>query len=651
MLKKILKWSATTIAALIAIAVVALAVNGLPRPGAISADGVPRMPWKPAIQSFQAVRQIMTNVSFQAWRPAKPGILVRAFDGMKPQLHRIENAGGDLSVVTSTEESPGQVHMNPDPERNYIVFGMDVGGSEFYQLYRLDLADGAIHPLTDGDSRNLAGEFDRAGGLLAYTSTRRNGEDSDIYLIDPEHPESDRLLTEVEGSWYPGDWSPDGGRFLVGHYISINETSIHLLDIETGVMEPLFPDETEPAAYSDALWSLDGRAVYFVSDRGSEFRTLRRVDLESGEVEHLTADIRWDVEEIDISPDGRHLALVINEDGVTSLRIMELETGVVRPVEGISDGLVNSVQFHQLRNEVAWTHRTPSGLSVPCSYDIESDSVKVWTEATPSEFPSPRLVHFPTFDSVEGEPRMISAFLAPPEEQFPPPWPVLISIHGGPESQATPILSPMFNILREHGIAILVPNVRGSSGYGKSFLKLDNGYLREDSVKDIGALLDWIETEPDLEQERVGLFGGSYGGYMVLASAVHFSERLRCAINFFGISNFVTFLENTEDYRRDLRRAEYGDERDPEMRSFLESISPLNQAEKIGIPLLVYSGLNDPRVPVSESRRIAEIVRQQGGEVWYIEAANEGHSLAKPMNLMYVGSAALAFNERHLLGE
>jgi dipeptidyl aminopeptidase/acylaminoacyl peptidase len=269
----------------------------------------------------------------------------------------------------------------------------------------------------------------------------------------------------------------------------------------------------------------------------------------------------------------------------------------------------------------------------------------------PSAFPPARLVHFPTFDTVEGEPRELSAFLLAPSESIAPPWPVWVEIHGGPESQATPVLSPMHDLLRERGIAVVAPNVRGSSGYGKTFLTLDNGYLREDSVRDIGALLDWIAAQPDLDADRVAVYGGSYGGYMVLAAAVHYSDRLRCALEFFGISNFVAFLENTQDYRRDLRRAEYGDERDPEMRRFLESISPLNHADKIRLPLFVYGGLNDPRVPVSESRRIVETVRAGGGEVWYVEAANEGHSLAKPMNLMYVGSAAVAFTERFLLDD
>jgi dipeptidyl aminopeptidase/acylaminoacyl peptidase len=573
---------------------------------------------------------------------------VRGYD---PQLHRLKAPGGTLEPITDLDEGPGQIRVNPDPERNYIVFGMDVGGSEFYQLYRLDLSDGTRHPLTDGESRNLAGRFDPSGEWLAYTSTRRNGEDTDIYVIDPTRPEGDRMVWESEGSWYPGEWSPSGDRLIVGHYVSINESSLHLLDVETGVMEELFPGTQGKVAYGAAAWSPDGGSIYFVSDRDSEFRTLRHLDLSSGDVTHVTADVSWDVVDIDLSPDGRHLAIVFNEDGMNTLRIRDVETGTTRAVEGLPDGLVGGVEFHPDRNELAWTHAAPSGIAFPCSYDPDTDTVSVWNEITPSDFPPARIVHYPTFDTVDGEPRKISAFLFAPPEGIDPPWPVWIEIHGGPESQASPILSPMHDILRQRGIAVVAPNVRGSAGYGKTFLTLDNGYLREDSVKDIGALLDWIEAEPDLDAGRVTVFGGSYGGYMVLAAAVHYSDRLRCAIEFFGISNFVTFLENTEDYRRDLRRAEYGDERDPEMRRFLESISPLNHAEEIRVPLFVYGGRNDPRVPVSESRQIVETVRAGGGEVWFVEAANEGHGLSRPMNLMYVGSAALEFAERHLLDD
>jgi dipeptidyl aminopeptidase/acylaminoacyl peptidase len=289
------------------------------------------------------------------------------------------------------------------------------------------------------------------------------------------------------------------------------------------------------------------------------------------------------------------------------------------------------------------------------SHEIDHGQLTRWTDGGSSDserdkLPPSKLIRYPTFDSVNGNPRLISACLMEPPTQFTGPRPVLIDIHGGPESQAGPIVQPHHRLFRKRGITVLLPNVRGSAGYGKTFLDLDNTYRREDAVKDIGALLDWIKTQPTLDSTRIGVIGASYGGYMALATAVRYGNQLKCAVDMMGISNFVTFLKNTEDYRRDLRRTEYGDEREPRMREFLESISPSNHVDKITTPLLIYQGKNDPRVPVNESRQIVEKIRARGGQVWYIEAANEGHSLSKPLNVLYVGAAVVTFLEKYLLG-
>jgi dipeptidyl aminopeptidase/acylaminoacyl peptidase len=235
-----------------------------------------------------------------------------------------------------------------------------------------------------------------------------------------------------------------------------------------------------------------------------------------------------------------------------------------------------------------------------------------------------------------------------PGPRFKPPYPVLISIHGGPEGQARPFLSASY-VTNEMGVASVQPNVRGSSGYGKTYLKLDNAMLREDSVKDIGALLDWIAQQPDLDAKRVAVTGGSYGGYMSLATMTHYSDRLKCGIDVVGISNWVTFLKNTQGYRQDLRRVEYGDERDPKMRDFLETISPLNNAAKIKVPVLVVQGKNDPRVPVTESEQMVKKIRDGGGTVWYVMATDEGHGFQKKQNRDYEQWARIVFLQQFLL--
>jgi dipeptidyl aminopeptidase/acylaminoacyl peptidase len=283
--------------------------------------------------------------------------------------------------------------------------------------------------------------------------------------------------------------------------------------------------------------------------------------------------------------------------------------------------------------------------------DTETGGVVRWTESelgglVADTLSEPSLVKWKSFDGLE-----ISGFLYQPSAaKFAGPRPVIINIHGGPEGQSLPVFIGRNNyFLNELGVAILFPNVRGSTGFGKTFVALDNGAKREDSVRDIGALLDWIRTQPDLDASRIMVTGGSYGGYMTFACAVHYSDRLRCALSVVGISNFITFLNNTESYRRDLRRVEYGDERDPAMRAVFEQISPLNQAAKITIPMFIVQGANDPRVPRTEAVQMVERIRANGGPVWYLEAKDEGHGFRKKTNSDFQFYATVMFIRQHLL--
>ena len=280
------------------------------------------------------------------------------------------------------------------------------------------------------------------------------------------------------------------------------------------------------------------------------------------------------------------------------------------------------------RHLTRWTHSEVGGL--------DTDT---FVEPTP--------ITYPSFDHIKGKAREIPAFIYRPHTKGR--HPVIITIHGGPESQFSPRFSSAYQLwIKALDAAIIAPNVRGSSGYGNTYVNLDNGFKREDSVRDIGALLNWIKTQPDLDADRVAVLGGSYGGYMVLASSVLYSDRLRAAVDIVGISNFVTFLKNTKDYRRDLRRAEYGDERDPEMNTFLQRISPSNHVDKITIPMLVIQGENDPRVPVSEAVQIVKALRQANRPVWYMNALNEGHGYRKKENRDLSRQVITLFLQEHL---
>lgn len=375
--------------------------------------------------------------------------------------------------------------------------------------------------------------------------------------------------------------------------------------------------------------------------------------------EMITADIPWDVNNAEISNDRRRIAFAVNENGRSRLYLLDTDNRAYRTVDNIPTGLVFGLAFSPDDQYLAMTlntAKTPSDTFVLAlgKGSLDYGELVRWTTSEvggldTSTFQTPELIGYPTFDKVDGVPRQIPAWVYKPRGAGP--FPVVVSIHGGPEGQSRPGFSSTYQMwVDKLGVAVVIPNVRGSSGYGKTYLSLDNGMRREDSVRDIGALLDWIATQDDLDQGRVAVFGGSYGGYMVLASAVHFSDRLKAAVDIVGISNFVTFLENTQDYRRDLRRVEYGDERVPEMRAHLEKISPLNNVQKIAIPMLIVQGENDPRVPVSESRQVVAALRNQGQTVWFMNALNEGHGYSKKENRDVYQQATVLFLQQHLTG-
>lgn len=651
--KKILKRGAIAIFLVLLAGFLFLAFYGVPRPPAISTQGVPRVPWKPLFESVSVLKQVSAWTYFGAWYPSERRMLIYASSRMTPQLHVLSEPGGQLDKLMFFRNIPQEIRFNPDANKGYFVLSMDVDGDEHYQLYRFNLSDSTYHLLTDGSSTNEPGYFNQQGDSFAYISSQYLGRETDIHIIDPAHPESEKIVYQAKRDFRVGRWSPAGNQILVSELISTEESRLNILDIETGEMKDLFPNETSKVTYGSADWSKDGKSIYFISDKDSEFLTLRCVDLSTGDVRPLTAHIPWDIEDCIISPEGNYLALKINEDGFSTLYVLDIQTQKTWKVDNLPLGMVMDIAFHPQRNEIGFTHICSSeGIGGVYSYDVNSSKLSRWMykgSENADRLPPARVIHYPTFDNVNGKPRMIPAFVFDAAADFKGPRPVSILLHGGPKDQFRPINGPHIDYMRKEGITVIAPNFRGSSGYGKTFLGLDDGYLREGCVKDIGALLDWISTQPDLDARRVAVMGGSYGGYIALASLVHYSDRLRCGVDMFGISNFVTWLETIEDYGQDWLRTEFGDERDPEVRTFLESISPVNHAHKIKAPLLIFQGKNDRHIPVSESRQIVEEVRRQGGEVWYIEAANEGHGLMNPGNSLYVAAATFAFLRNHLL--
>lgn len=613
-------------------------------------ENVPDVPaeLQERLQRYQNTR----SAGFAGWLK-DGGVLIGTRFGETVQAHRVDAPMGMREQLTFHREPINSIAAAPTTGANGFVFGKDVGGSEFWQLFYYDLDRREERMLSDGKSRNESPVWSRDGQRIAYSTTRRNGRDTDVHVVDLKGVS--RPAVEREGAWYPLDFSPDGQRLLVSQYISINETRPHVVDLNTGAMTALHTGK-QPVSYGAMVFSPDGKGIYFTADENSEFQELRFRELSGSKSRSLTSHIPWDVTNIRLAEDGRHLAYVTNEDGISRVHVLQLPDHKEVSLPELPVGVVQGGDFSPDGRSLAVTINAATSPGDVYVIDLATRKLTRWTRSEvggldASNFVEPQLIRYPTFDRVNGKPRTIPAFYYRPRNAAPgKPVPVVISIHGGPEAQAFPSFGALTQFLvNELNVAVLVPNVRGSAGYGRSYLLLDNAEKREDSVKDIGALLDWVAQQPELDAKRVGVQGGSYGGYMVLASLVHFGDRLRAGVNIVGISNFISFLNNTESYRRDLRRAEYGDERNPKMRAVLERISPLNNVEKIRSPLFVAQGANDPRVPLSESDQIVSAVRKNGGDVWYLIFKDEGHGFAKKSNADFFNSAAMLFWQQHLL--
>ena len=621
--------------------------------GNLSVENIPALPADLVgrVDQYQNVR----SAGVADWDRDGKGLFISTRFADVPQIHHVAGPGADRRQLTFFKEPLASVATCPDKKQNGFIYSRDQGGDENYQIYFLNLADGSSRLLTDGKSRNQFMGWNKAGTQLAYMSNQRSAADLDLFVVDfaSKGAKPTALLELKGGGWRVAAWSDDARQMVLQNYKSVNESELFRLDVASRKLEPLHKTTT-PVAYSDLTFSADGQSLFLVSDEGSEFQTLRHLDLASGQLVPLSGQIPWDVAGTARSKDGSKLVFGTNEGGYSRLYVMDTKTRAYKPVPGLPKGLVAGFKLNDDGHRLALT--MASGTSSADAYvlDLSSNNLTRWTTSeigglNPATFPEPELIQYPTFDQVNGQPRLIPAFVYRPRNATGK-TPVLLSIHGGPEGQSFPAFSPLNALLaNELGITVLVPNVRGSSGYGKTYVALDNGPKREESVQDIGALLDWIAKQPTLDAGRVAVMGGSYGGYMSLATMTNYNARLRCGIDLFGISNFATFLKNTSSYRADLRRAEYGDERDPAMLAVFEKISPINKIKNITKPMLVYQGKNDPRVPLTESEQMVAGLKKQGTPVWYIMAKDEGHSLAKKANRDYTNTAIILFLQQYLL--
>lgn len=618
----------------------------VPPPAALVVDGIPAIPQ--SLREASAPYMEFRTANFLGWNPQSRGMLIATRFGNTAQIHEVAAPGADRRQLTFEIDPVTQASYSR-ARGDVLLLSKDIGGGEFFQLYRL--SDGRLQLLTDGKSRNTGATWSKDGRLIGYVSTRRNGTDADLYLMDPRNATSDRMVAQVSGGgWGFADFAADSASALVLNYISINESEVHELDVGTGKLRLLTPKGKDKIFYGDAEYGPDD-TIYVTSDEGSDFQRLTVLDPHTGQSRPLNPESIWDVEEFDVAEDGAFIAYTTNEAGISRLKLLDPKTRRIIGAPELPTGTVSALEVAPW-GAIGFTLSSAKSPADAYSLDRKTLAVSRWTQSETGGLDAswnsePALISVKSFDGLE-----VSGFLYRPDAaKFPGKRPLIVNIHGGPESQARPGFLGRNNFLiNELGIAIFYPNVRGSTGYGKRFVAADNGPRREDSVKDIGAFLDTLAKDPLLDARRFAVTGGSYGGYMTLASAIHYGgSKLRSAIEIVGISDFVTFLTNTQDYRRDLRRAEYGDERDPKMRAAFDRISPLRRASSIKIPLMVVTGANDPRVPASEAEQIVAAVRSNGGTAWHLLGTNEGHGFAKKDNVDYQFWSSVLFWQKTLL--
>ncbi len=636
--------------------------------------------------------------SIIAWHPQDGSILVRMRLNDSNQLHLVKAPGAKPEPLTDFPDAVSNATFQPT-KGEYLLFTRATGGDEIFRIYRLDLASKLVTPVSPKSERASSPAWNRSGDRIVFTTVSVDRKEkaqslqesaarkatTKLYIADPLKPDTAKVIASFDGGGFSSfRFSPDGKSLAYLEYVSANESHLWMMDIGTGkhtritsapasastsvtaVMANASGTRAVTVAYGEPRFASDGKGIYTVSDRDSEYRRLVYIDIRSGKERVLTAHLKHDVDDFSISNRANRIAFTTNEDGSSVLRFLELKTDKELPRPALLPGEISGLRWKggsedsddlsgpdvkDVAAELAFNLTSARSPGEVYSMNIVAPKVTRWTNGSsanlnPLEFVEPRLVQWKSFDGLK-----ISGFVYQPDaKNFQGKRPVIINIHGGPEGQARPGFIARNNyMVNELGIAIIYPNVRGSSGFGKTFLAMDNGNKREDSVKDIGALFEWIKDQPDLDPSKVLVTGSSYGGYMALAVSTHYADRIAGTIDVVGISNFVTFLANTESYRRDLRRVEYGDERDPEMKKFLEAISPLNNAAKINKPLFVVQGKNDPRVPYTEALQIVEKVKIQNVPVWFLMANDEGHGFAKKSNQDFLFYAQIKFMEKTLL--
>ncbi len=558
------------------------------------------------------------------------------------QLHIIPRNGGESEQLTNYDDAV--TFASYSPIKDEIIFGMGSGGDEKVQLYLYDTANKSVKPLTDNpNSMYRFGGWSRDGRYIAYVSIERNGKDFDTYVRDLFSGDT-RCVYDKGGDWSACGFSPSGKYLVIARNNKNWDHDLFLINLETNEIEHITP-HTEEAAFMMPRWLPDESKIFFITNRDRDIPAVATYDLKKKIIEYILTP-KYEVEGISVDWEGKYLAVGTNEDGYGKLTFLDLKTLKQLSLPLLPDGEIGAVIFSKDGKYLCLNIQ--SAITNPDLWMISIEDQKVWrltksVQKVPENvFVEPKLISFFSFDGLK-----ISAFIfSPKNRDISKKLPAIINIHGGPESQYRPGFYPLTQYFVDKGYAVIAPNVRGSSGYGKKFLALDDKERRLDSVKDLVALREHLVTKDAFDMTRIALMGGSYGGFMVLAGLAFYPDLWAAGVDTVGISNFVTFLQNTAPYRRAIREVEYGSlEHDREM---LEKISPFNYIENIKAPLFVIHGANDPRVPLSEAEQIVNKLHELGRRAELLVYADEGHGLAKLKNRLDAYPRVIAFLDKHL---
>jgi len=546
-------------------------------------------------------------------------------------------------------------------EGGSLLYTRDTGGNEKQQLFLLSEDGSPDANLTQGfeDVTHAFGAWAKDGGAadgaaIYFAANRRNRALFDFYKQPLDGEAVLVWQNDAPGYLANVDIAPDGQRAVVVRTSSSFSHTLLEIDLTNGTARQLLASE-DAVRFTTAHYAADGRALYIITDLDGDFLYIARLDLDTGALERLIAP-EWDCDALALSPDGRSLAYTVNVEGTHHIHLYDLATGATRDAPGIAElaGVVRGDQlvFSPDGSRLAFAFTSATRAADIYVWDLTEDAVYPVTRSShgglaTESFVAPELIRYPTFDAdADGAPRTIPAWFFKPRTETDAPVPAVVVVHGGPESQYQPVFTFFVQYLVHNGYAVLAPNVRGSTGYGKAYSHLDDVEKRMDSVADLAHAAHWLEARPDIDGERIVVYGGSYGGFMVLAALTAYPELWAAGVDVVGISNFVTFLENTSAYRRTHREAEYGSlARD---RAFMESIAPIRHVDNIVAPLFVVHGANDPRVPLSEAEQLVAALQARDVPVEFLVFDDEGHGVVKLKNKLVMYPAVVAFLDKHL---